>query len=318
VTSQPAARLDRIPPALKHARTLSRLGGSTPRRVAILAAVIGGSLITAAPALANWDTVKSGGSPNANEIHGLYNIVFWVAVFVFVAVEGALVYAVWRFRAKKHPVASQIHGNTQLEIGLTASAAVILVILAVATFLKLPSIINPPNSDASSSEVLSASLNAPNPPNGQALDVCVLGRQFIWKYVYGTGCNKDYYAKHLPYSYTQMEVPVGETVRLIIQSSDVIHAWWIPKLGGKVDAVPGYTTYTWFKALHKGTFIGQCAQLCGREHAFMVAEVKAVPPAQYKAWVAQQSQNILDQNAQVSELRQLLTQKGYLTSSGTF
>ncbi len=297
---------------------MRQIGARMPRRLAIFATVLLGSLLTAAPALANWDTVKSGESPNANEIHGLYNIVLWVAVFVFVAVEGALVYAVWRFRAKKNPVADQIHGNTRLEIGLTASAALILVILATATFLKLPSIINPPNSDASSSEVLSASLNAPKPPDGQKLTICVTGRQFIWRYTYGANCNKSAWADRLPYSYTEMVVPRGETVDLLIQSSDVIHAWWIPKLGGKIDAVPGYTTYTWFKALHLGTFTGQCAQLCGREHAFMVADVKVVTPAQYRTWLANQGTLISEQNAQVTQLRQDLIQNGNLTSNGIF
>jgi cytochrome c oxidase subunit II len=308
-----------MPPALTHARSLLRLLRlHTPRRLAIFATVIGGSLITAAPALANWDTVKSGGSPNANEIHGLYNIVLWVAVFVFLAVAGTLVVAVFRFRAKKHPVASQIHGNTKLEIGLTASAAVILVILAVATFLKLPSIINAPNSNAGSSEVLSASLKQSTPPNGQKLTVCVTGRQFIWRYTYGANCNESAWSKQLPYSYTQMEVPEGVTVDLVVQSSDVIHAWWIPSLGGKVDAEPGYTVYTWFKALHTGLFHGQCAQLCGRQHAFMVAEVKVVTPAQYKTWLANQSKLIADQNGQVTELRQDLEKDGVLTSNGIF
>ena len=70
---------------------------------------------------------------------------------------------------------------------------------------------------------------------------------------------------------------------LAIQANDVIHSWWVPSLGGKVDAVPGYTTYTWFKALHTGTFHGQCAQLCGRNHAAMIALVKVVSPQEYQA-----------------------------------
>ena len=77
-----------------------------------------------------------------------------------------------------------------------------------------------------------------------------------------------------------MVVPAGVTVDLVIQSSDVIHSWWVPALGGKVDAVPGFTTYTWFKALHANElYHGQCAQLCGRQHAFMTALVKVVTPA---------------------------------------
>lgn len=275
-------------------------------------------LLFASGALANWDTIKSGGSPNANSEETLYLIVSWVGLFVFVTVEGALLIAIWRFRAKRHPVAEQFHGNTKVELGLTAGAAVILVILAAATFITLPSIINPPNSDASSSAVY-ASLDTPTPPNGKALTICVTGRQFIWRYTYGANCNLSAWQDRLAYSYQEMVVPVGITVRLDIQSSDVTHAWWIPKLGGKVDAVPGYTTHTWFKALHSGvTYYGQCAQLCGREHAFMTALVKVVTPTQYLAFITKQKQMIADQNLQVGALRQSLINSGSLASNGVY
>jgi cytochrome c oxidase subunit 2 len=279
----------------------------------------GAYLLAAPSAMANCCFPKAGGSPNANSIKTLYVIIFVIAMIVFVGVTGVLLYSVYKFRAKKHPVAVQIHGNTKLELGLTASAAGILVIIAVATFIKLPSIVNPPNSDASASAVLSASLNQPTPPNGRTLTVCVTGRQFIWRYTYGTDCNKKSWEDKLPYSYTEMEVPQGVTVRLVIQSSDVIHAWWIPSLGGKVDAVPGFTTYTWFKALHdKELYHGQCAQLCGKEHAFMVAEVKVVTPKQYTAWIKAQTAAIQAGNDQVAQLRQDLIQQGSLTSNGVF
>ena len=147
--------------------------------------------------------------------------------------------------------------------------------------------------------MLSASVNAPTPPNGKKLTVCVQGRQFIWRYTYGNGCLKNSFNQKLPYSYTTMVVPEHTTVVLDIQSTDVIHSWWIPSMGGKVDAVPGYTTYTWFKALHTGKFRGQCAQLCGNNHAAMIAYVKVVTPAQYSAWVARQKLLITAQNAQV-------------------
>jgi cytochrome c oxidase subunit 2 len=151
------------------------------------------------------------------------------------------------------------------------------------------------------------------------LTVCVTGRQFIWRYTYGADCNKAAWQDKLPYSYQEMVVPAGVTVDLLIQSSDVIHAWWIPALGGKVDAVPGFTTYTWFKALHANElYHGQCAQLCGREHAFMTALVKVVTPKQYTAWLAQQTSAIAQQNDQVSQIRAYLSKTGSLTPSGNF
>jgi cytochrome c oxidase subunit 2 len=264
-------------------------------------------------------TLKTGASPNATSIATLYDIIFGLAVIVFVGVVGVILYSLWKFRADKNPVALQIHGNTRLEISMTLTAVLILVIIAVVTFIKLPGIVNPPNSDASASAVLSASLTAPSPPNGQKLTVCVTGRQFIWRYTYGADCNKTAWQDKLPYSYQEMVVPAGVTVKLLIQSSDVIHAWWIPALGGKVDAVPGFTTYTWFKALHANElYHGQCAQLCGRQHAFMTALVKVVTPQQYTAWLSEQGKLISQQNDQVAEIRQYLVKQGTLTPSGNY
>ncbi len=248
-----------------------------------------GALVLAPDALANFITPKSGGSPNANQIASLYKIVLYIAAVVFVIVEGALVYSVYKFRAKKSAVAAQIHGNTRLEIGWTVAAALILVVLTVVTFVKLPSIVNPPNSDAQRAGAVGLGHPAdaaqrqeadrlrPGPPVHLALHATAPAAS--------TTPSRD----KLPYSYTTMVVPEHTTVVLDIQSTDVIHSWWVPSLGGKVDAVPGYTTYTWFKALHTGTFRGQCAQLCGTNHAAMIAFVKVVTPAQYQAWVQRQA-----------------------------
>lgn len=271
-----------------------------------------GSLVLAPAAFANFLTLKSGGSPNADSISSLYNILLYVAAVVFVIVEGALFYSVIRFRAKRSPVAAQIHGNTRLEIGWTVAACLILVVITVITFVKLPGIVNPPNSGANGL-VLSASLGQPTPPNGKRLMVCVQARQFIFRYSYGSGCNNNAFTGKLPYSYTDMVVPANTTVVLVIQASDVIHSWWVPSLGGKVDAVPGYTTYTWFKAPHAGAiYTGHCAQLCGRGHAAMLARVKVVTPAQYKQWITQQTNMIAAANAQVTQLRAVLTANGNL------
>ena len=276
-----------------------------------LALALIGSLTLAPSALANFLIPKSGGSPNADHIASLYKIILYIAAVVFVIVEGALAYSIYKFRAKRSPVAAQIHGNTRLEIGWTLAAALILVVLTVVTFVKLPGIINPPNSAASG--FLTASLNEPNPPNGKKLTICVTGRQYIWRYSYGSSCTGNAFSAKLPYSYQEMVVPANTTIVLAIQSSDVIHSWWVPSLGGKVDAVPGYTTYTWFKAPHPGAlFHGQCAQLCGRNHAAMTAFVKVVTPAAYSAWLQQQAKLIAAANVQVTQLRQILTASGNL------
>jgi cytochrome c oxidase subunit 2 len=282
--------------------------------VALLGASAAGALLLPAAASAHFITPKSGGSPNANEIASLYKIILYLAAVVFVLVEGALLYSVIRFRASKSKVAAQVHGNTPLEIGWTVGAAVILVAITVVVFVKLGSIINPPNSTAPTS-FLSASVTEPTPPNGHRLTICIQGRQYIWRYVYGNGCNSQntVFDQKLPYSYQTMYVPAQTTVVLVIQSSDVIHSWWVPSLGGKVDAVPGYTTYTWFKAPHAGAlYHGQCAQLCGRQHAYMTALVRVLTPAQYALWTQHQRQLIQAANTQVGQLRQILTATGNL------
>jgi cytochrome c oxidase subunit 2 len=302
---------------LRPLRLAAALRRRAPQLLTTLCFATAGCLVVAPSALANFITPEAGGSPNADQIDSLYKIVLYIAAVVFVGVEGALLYSVIKFRAKRNRVAAQIGGNTRLEVGWTVGAALILVILTVVTFVKLPSIINPPNSTASGS-FLSASVTQPAPPNGKKLTVCVQGRQFIWRYTYGNGCLNNAFASKLPYSYQQMVVPAGVTVILDIQSTDVIHSWWIPKLGGKVDAVPGYTTYTWFKAPKASTpgrpiiYRGQCAQLCGRQHAFMTAQVEVLSPSDYAHWASDQEQQIQNANDQVTQLRQTLTANGNL------
>jgi cytochrome c oxidase subunit II len=246
-------------------------------------------------------TPQSGGSQNANEIASLYVIVLVIALVIFFAVIGGLVYALVKFRARRGAVPAQIHGNTRLELGWTLAAAAILVILAIITFLKLSSIQNPPNSSAQGSTIvgdddeLYASATKRLPPNGKSLNITVIGRQYIWQYIYPGANEKD--GLGAPYSYVEMVVPTKTTVTLDIVSSDVIHSWWIPQLGGKFQAVPGYHNYTWFKIEKPGVFRGQCAVLCGRGHARMIATVRAVPPAAYEAWLVRQKREIAEANA---------------------
>jgi cytochrome c oxidase subunit II len=254
------------------------------------------------PSTLAFFTPESGGSPNANHIDGLYKITLAIAAVIYVAVTGALVYALIKFRKRKGAVPAQIRGNTRLEIAWTVAAAVILVGLAVLTFAKLASIQDPSNSGsngeqlAGDSGVLYASADRKLPPNGKALNIQVIGRQYIWQYVYPGAKEPD--GLGAPYSYEQMVVPTNTTVSLDIVSADVVHSWWVPQLGGKFQAVPGYHNYAWFKISKPGVYRGQCAALCGRDHARMIATVKAVPPAQFDAWLAYQKTQIAQANAE--------------------
>jgi cytochrome c oxidase subunit 2 len=261
----------------------------------ILLIVVAGALLLAPIASADLLTPESGGSKNADDIDWLYKFVLAVATIVFVGVEGVLLYSVFKFKARKGAVAAQIRGNTRLEIGWTVGAAVILVVLATLTFVKLDGIRNPPNSSANGLQLATAKQL---PPNGKSLNICVNGQQYIWRYTYAQDCKSG---KNLgaPFSYEEMVVPVDTTVTLDIGAQDVAHSWWIPQLGGKFDAIPGYTNHTWFKIPGKfaqkpgGTvFFGQCAELCGRGHANMTSRVRAVSVTEYEQWIAKRKADI--------------------------
>ncbi len=258
------------------------------------------------PSTLAFFTPESGGSPNANQIDSLYKVLLIIALVIFVAVMGALIYALVKFRARKGAVPAQIRGNTRLEVGWTTAAAVVLLALAVLTFAKLGSIQNPSNSSPAGDVLagdgtLFASADRKLPPNGKALNINVVGRQYLWQFVYPGASEPD--GLGAPYSYEEMVVPTNTTIALDIVSSDVVHSWWIPELGGKFQAVPGYHNYTWFKISKPGIYRGQCAVLCGRGHARMIADVRAVPPAQFDAWLASQKQQIAQANAAAQTAR---------------
>ena len=204
-------------------------------------------------------------------------IILYIAAVVFVIVEGALVYSVYKFRAKKVRTAAQIHGNTRLEIAWTIGAAMILVVLTVVTFIKLPSILNPPNSSAAVPRVVA---EPADPPNGKKLDDLRPGPAVhLALRVRRRPARTTRSRRICPTPSRRWSSRPAPTVVLNITAIDVIHSWWVPSLGGKVDAVPGYTTYTWFKAPGAGAlYHGQCAQLCGRQHAFMTAQVRGRVP----------------------------------------
>jgi cytochrome c oxidase subunit 2 len=282
------------------------LASSSPnrRRARILAAALlvalSICLALAGGAFADALTPESGGSPNADSIDSLYKVVLYVAIAVFLAVEGGLIYALVRFRARKGRVAAQIRGNTNLEIGWTVGAALILVVVAVFTFARLSDIKNPPPSGSAglnADAALYASVDQPDPPGGKKLNIAVNGQQYIWRFTYPNNA----------FAYDTMVVPINTTVTLDIASQDVAHSWWIPKLGGKFDAIPGYTNHTWFKISKPGVYEGQCAELCGRNHANMLARVRALPVADYQSWVQRQKQEIDAANKAAVAARQSLS-----------
>ena len=202
---------------------------------------------SAAPsALADAFTPESGGSPNADDIDTLYKITLYIGIVIFLLVEGTLIWSLVKYRARRGgPRPQQIRGNTPLEIGWTVGAA-----LDPGgphrRHLPLPRRHREPARLAARTGCSAAArpvrLDRPAGAarsGGPASRSSVNGQQYIWRY--------DYPGAQQLFTYHEMVVPTDTTVVLKITSSDVIHSWWIPKLGGKADAVPGYMNETWFK-----------------------------------------------------------------------
>ena len=229
-----------------------------------------------------------------------------LGLIVFALVEGVLIWCLVKFRARKGRVAAQIHGNTRLEIGWAVGAVVLVLVIAVTTFVMLPSIKNPAPSliDANGNQVGSnaafAATDQKAPPEGASMNIKIDGKQYVWQFTYPALDGQKGV-----FSFTDLYVPAGMTITLDIQSDDVQHSWWIPQLGGKADALPGYTNHTWFRA-KAGTYHGQCAELCGRNHANMYATVHVLPFDEWKAWYDRQAEDLKTAKADAAKERQAL------------
>ena len=199
-------------------------------------------------------------SSNARRITSAYWLIFGLTAGIFVIVETVLVVFIWKYRSRgraRTVEGSQVHGHTRLEVIWTVIPAGILAVIAAFVFYELPGIADAP-----------AATNA--------IHVTVEAHQFYWQFDYPNGVR----------SINDLVVPVGRVVDLDVTSPDVIHSWWIPSLGGKIQAIPGETTHTWFRADAPGTYPGQCAELCGLYHAAMRARVIATTPAEYESFIA--------------------------------
>ncbi len=231
----------------------------------VSALVLAGTALAAEPGF----TPPEPHSPNAEAINDAYN---WVSIFtgaIFLLVQGALLYFIVRYRRRRRPrteYGAQVHGNTNLELAWTVGPALILVAIGAFVFYKLPAIQNVPSANAA----------------GGRLDVQVKGYRYYWNFTYPNGV----------IAVDNLRAPVGQNVRLEITSApfEVIHSWWIPALGGKLDAIPGVTNDTWFRAQDPGVYRGQCAEFCGIQHAAMTAQVEAMPRGEFKSWLAEEAQ----------------------------
>lgn len=193
----------------------------------------------------------------------LFNLIFWAAVIVFIIVEGLLLWTSVRFRRQPStglPV--QTHGNTRLEIGWTILPTLILMAIAVPTLTTIAA--------------------ATTPPTGPGtIKVRAIGHQWWWEF--------DYPDLKVVTA-DEMHVPANTKVDVIVESADVLHSFWVPRVGGKIQAVPNQPNETWIQADQTGVFYAQCYQLCGTSHANMRFRLVSQSKADFDAWVKNQQQ----------------------------
>ena len=257
------------------------------------AAGLAAACLPAGAALAAWDlNMPVGVTELSREIHGLHMLILWVCVIIAVAVFGAMIYSLVKFRHSQGAVAANFDHSTRAEVIWTIIPIAILIGMAVPAAETLVKIEDTRGSD---------------------LTIKVTGYQWKWRYeyldqdvaFYSTLARDDDAARQLDSGIdpntiehylldvdNRLVVPKGAKVRVLLTASDVIHAWWVPAFGMKKDAIPGFVNELWFRADETGVFRGQCAELCGRDHGFMPIVVEVMERAQYEAWLASAKQPV--------------------------
>jgi len=211
--------------------------------------------------VAGANPMEAGITPIASEVNGIYNLIMGITGALFVGIWGVLGYALWKFRFRKDRKVNDFHGNIPLEVIWTVIPVILLIIISVPAF-----------------RVLQFTEYA---PQDISETVEVIGHQFFWEYRYPDSA--------ITIANQPMRLPVGQNIRLLVTSDDVIHSFSIPSFGFKQDAIPGRVNERWVRADKVGTYDGYCAQLCGTLHANMLFKVEVMEPEAYAAWKATQS-----------------------------
>jgi cytochrome c oxidase subunit II len=211
-------------------------------------------------------TINPHFSPENREIWGLYSLVWWLALMVFILVEVALFYSVFRFRRRPgQGLPRQTHGNNRLEVAWTIAPALLLVFVAIPTVRTI--------------------INQSSPAPANATHLRIVGHQFWWEAQYLD--TKDAQGNPLRTA-NEIHVPVGKTVEFQITSADVQHSFWVPLLGGKIDALPTRINHLKYTPLEPGRYFGQCAELCGTAHGFMKFYLVVDTQADFDTWLKNQ------------------------------
>jgi cytochrome c oxidase subunit 2 len=208
-------------------------------------------------------------SPTARDIQSLYELIFWLALVVFVGVQFAIVYSALRFRrpkaAKQRP--PQVHGNSRLEIAWTVLPAVVLLVILIPTITTMYA-----HDDAL---------------DDATLEVDVYGKQWWWEVHYGEDQAQG--GENLGIiTANEIHIPEGRNVKFNLRTNNVIHSFWVPRLSGKLDLVPGHVNQLSITAEESGEYFGECAEFCGTQHAWMRFKVIVHPEAEFYKWVNDQ------------------------------
>jgi cytochrome c oxidase subunit II len=221
-------------------------------------------------------------SPPAESIRSLLILVLAVTGAILVLVEGVLLYSIYCFRRQSASGTEppQVYGSMPIEIAWTAAPLLIVFVLAlILTRAEFEVRVNP---------------DTP-PPGSKPLYVTVIGHQWWWEYVYDRYDGQDLGVitaneLHVPAS----EEGVPRPVYLTLKSADVCHSFWVPRLAGKTDLIPGRTNQMWFQTAERGLFLGQCAEYCGTQHAHMLLRVNVDSPAEFQRWLLEQKRPAAD------------------------
>jgi cytochrome c oxidase subunit 2 len=231
---------------------------------------------------------QSGHSPNADDLNTMYWVMLVVGGVLLVAINGALIAVVLRFRSARGREPRRLVVRRPAQIGtagvFAALAAVTFVIGVIETDnAKKVEASGPNGLQAAAVTTAQRSLSLPTvSPTSAPLVIQACGQQWLWRYQYPDGT----------YSYYELVVPVDTAVVLKLCSTDVIHRWWVPGLSGKFDATPGESNSTWFKADQVGTYDGASYAFSGAGYAVMRTRVRVVDVPTYQAWLEQQAAGI--------------------------
>jgi len=236
--------------------------------------------------------MRQGVTTTSQSVYDLHMIIFWVCCVIGVVVFGAMIYSILNHRKSKGAVAAQFHESTTMEILWTVVPIVILVSMAIPA---------------------TSTLLAMEDTSDADMTVKVTGIQWKWKYDYvdgdaagisfisslhpkhnearmlGSGADVSQFGENYLLDVDNpVVIPTGKKVRFLLTAADVIHSWWVPDLGWKKDAIPGFVNEAWTKLDEPGVYRGKCAELCGKDHGFMPIVVVAKAPEDYAKWVAEQ------------------------------